>query len=491
MRFVHSRNFIHQDLKPSNILLTGERHSLIADFGTAREITSERVKPDDMGTIQYSAPEIHDSVPITQKADVFSFGSILYEILVGSPVFHRHLNQRQALGKLMDHDLPSIPSSVLPSIRNLISKCWEFDPTPRPSFSDILNTFESLSFEIVAGTDTEAVRQYVRDVLRAEESLPSPSEARSFDPSPYVTPRLTHPLHSPHHTIIGSGGFSTVYLAEGEDGTEPFAIKQFSFDRFNESRFFREVETLNKLNHPCIPRLLHFALATESEPAEIHIEYAAGGSLERVLNNDASHSVPSFWNPTGISIIICGIVVGMRFIHSRNIIHHNLKPSNVLLNGQGHPLITDFGMARNAFCDCTRSGLKGTLQYTSPEMFSSSLTTPTVDIFSFGSILYEIFVGSPTFNATVSSFEIVRRLKNHEMPDIPDTIPSSIKTLISQCWESHPALRPSFDDIMKTFEGNDFDIVSGADRTQVREYVLSLCAQEPTNQVPARRVEQD
>jgi serine/threonine protein kinase len=478
MQHVHSRNFIHQDLKPSNILLTGEGHSLIADFGTAREITSEGVESDDMGTIHYSAPEILDSVPITQKADVFSFGSILYEILVGSPVFPPHFTPRDVFAAFLDRFVPSIPSKVLPSIQNLILKCWAFDPTSRPSFSDILDTFESISFEIIAGTDTETVRQYVHDILHADGSLPSSFEIPSFAPF-LVNAPLAH-----RHRILGCGCCAIVSLAEPLDGTEPFAIKQFSSERFNESRFFREVETLIKLKHPCIPRLLRFALPSPYERAEIHMEYAHCGSLQSVLKDVALDSAPSFWNPTGISIIICGIVVGMRFVHSRNIIHHNLKPSNVLLKEEGYPLITDFGKARNAFYDCTRSGLNGTLQYTAPEMFSSSDTTTRVDVFSFGSILYEMLVGASVFGLRVPLFEIVRRLKDHEMPDIPDTVPSSIQTLISRCWEFGPGLRPSFDDIMKTFEGNDFDIVPGADQGKVREYVLSLCAQESTSQDP-------
>jgi serine/threonine protein kinase len=473
MRYVHSHNFIHQDLKPSNILLDAQGRSLIADFGTAREVNVKTGEFLDMGTIQYSAPELFEAADITQKADVFSFGSVLYEFLVGSRVFPRGLSLCQIVGRLENRDLPPIPSSVLPGMQKLILKCWDFDPTARPSFSDILETFENVSFQIVSGTDTEKVREYVSGILHAE-SLPS-SEGRSFASGPYVNPYVMESRPSHRHTLIGCGSVSTVLLVEDEEEAEAFAIKQFSFDHFNQSQFFREVESLVKLNHPCILRLLRFALPTKYQPAEIHMEYAKGGSLERALKDPTS---TSFWTPTGISIIICGIVLGMRFVHSLGLIHHNLKPSNILLSDQGHTLIGDFGIARNAFHDCTRSGLNGTVQYTAPEMFSSSDTTPKVDIFSFGSILYEIFVGSPVFDSNLPLFEVIRKLKNYEIPNIPTTVSPSIRSLIMQCWYSDPVLRPSFDGIMEFFEETDFEIVSGTERAIVRQYVRSICDQE-------------
>jgi serine/threonine protein kinase len=214
------------------------------------------------------------------------------------------------------------------------------------------------------------------------------------------------------------------------------------------------------------------------------MEYANCGSLERALKEAASKSRPSFWNPTGICIIICGIVLGMRYIHSRDMIHHNLKPSNILLKDPGLSLIGDFGIARYASRDFTRTGIRGTVQYTAPEMFDSSDTTTKVDVFSFGSIVYEIFVGSPAFDAALPPFEIVDKLKKHEMPDIPTAVSPFIKALILQCWEFNPSLRPSFTDIMRTFDGIDFNIVSGADLSTVRQYVREITDWESESQRP-------
>jgi serine/threonine protein kinase len=96
-------------------------------------------------------------------------------------------------------------------------------------------------------------------------------------------------------------------------------------------------------------------------------------------------------------IIICGLVLGMRFVHSQGIMHRDLKPSNILINDLGQTLIGDFGSSRYEWDDATLTGGAGTVNYAAPEQFRDEGTTNKVDIFSFASILYEIYVGSAVF----------------------------------------------------------------------------------------------
>jgi serine/threonine protein kinase len=143
-------------------------------------------------------------------------------------------------------------------------------------------------------------------------------------------------------------------------------------------------------------------------------------------------------------------------------------------------------MARAACDGQTRSGIRGSVGYAAPELFDDFDTTQKVDAFSFGSILYEILVGSPVFNPRLPTLEIVGQLKNHEMPVIPDSIVRSMSTLISKCWAVNPGDRPSFDEILETFERMDFNIVFGADRSIVRRYVEEVREWESKNH-PQRR----
>jgi serine/threonine protein kinase len=110
-------------------------------------------------------------------------------------------------------------------------------------------------------------------------------------------------------------------------------------------------------------------------------------------------NVPGFWNATGKGIIITGIVLGMKYIHSRGYIHQDLKPDNIMINEHGQALIGDFGACRPKNEDCTPVPEAGTVHYAAPELYDDRIRpTPTVDVFSFGLILYEILVGVPVFS---------------------------------------------------------------------------------------------
>ena len=100
------------------------------------------------------------------------------------------------------------------------------------------------------------------------------------------------------------------------------------------STLFHEIDALVLLTHPCGLRIVGFCLATRRSPAQIGTEFAAGGSLREALSK---------LDDTGKAIAIVGIVVGMKFMHSRGVIHRDLKPVNILLDRLGHPKIGDVG----------------------------------------------------------------------------------------------------------------------------------------------------
>jgi serine/threonine protein kinase len=150
---------------------------------------------------------------------------------------------------------------------------------------------------------------------------------------------ITSSLLSPYVAteVIGHSSSSTVLLVNDPEGVGRFAIKRFH-PHISQSLFMVEIETLVRLNHPCILRILKYALPTRSSQAEIHLELAQNGWLARFLKHVQSWECPTFWNPTGIAIIIMGIDLGMQFMHSRGFIHQDLNPSNILLNEQGRTL---------------------------------------------------------------------------------------------------------------------------------------------------------
>jgi hypothetical protein len=288
----------------------------------------------------------------------------------------------------------------------------------------------------------------------------------------FVTAWSSHVLTD----VIGRGASSTVFLVNDPRWHGTFAIKRFH-PHISDSLCMAEIEILVKLNHPCIVRILKYSLPTNSLQAEIQMEWAANGSLAGVLQLVRSGQPPPFWNPTGISIIVSGIVLGMRFMHSRGFIHQDLNPSNNLVNAEGKTLISDFGSSRCESVEITPTS-SGTDQYGAPEMCYDDDWTRQIDVYSFGLILYEILVGSPVFAEHEDPDELTEKQLLGYVPEMGSRVSPFMGQVIRTCLELNPSIRPSFDDILTKLETHDFEVLPGTDKATVREYVRAVTAWE-------------
>jgi serine/threonine-protein kinase len=192
MRFVHSRKIIHGDLKPSNILLDGERQAWIADFGASRWVSADWTPTEsETGTVRYAAPELfEEDGNRTTGSDIFSFGSIVYEMLVGRPVFDGTESAFAVLKRLRNGDLPRIPATYGRLVENLISQCWQKDQASRPSFAYIFLLFSTCDFNIIPGVDASAIRRFCDSILGWEERLSAASSRRANEQASSVSPNM-------------------------------------------------------------------------------------------------------------------------------------------------------------------------------------------------------------------------------------------------------------------------------------------------------------
>jgi serine/threonine protein kinase len=176
MRYVHSQEVIHRDLTPENILLDWDWNIRIADFGRSTSPEKPWISsiPDDSaqvwpsGNSHYLAPECYDSV-ITPENDVFSFGLILYELIVGKPAIPKTMDPHK-VGKMlvMEDWKPDIPNFVLPQTKELILDCLLKDYRYRLLFSDIFDRMKSMRFKLIPGVNSSKLVEFVKEIQARE-----------------------------------------------------------------------------------------------------------------------------------------------------------------------------------------------------------------------------------------------------------------------------------------------------------------------------------
>jgi serine/threonine protein kinase len=159
MRYMHSLDMMHRDLKPQNIFLDEDWHAVIGDLGLGRSGEASRPPSAGARTGLYAAAEqLYATVMYTKKVDVFAFGLIVYEVITGHPAFYRNDCRK----------LPAVPREYGQLMESLIRRCWAMDPSLRPSFAEIFDEFAACDFALFPDVDSAAIAEYVSEVIAIE-----------------------------------------------------------------------------------------------------------------------------------------------------------------------------------------------------------------------------------------------------------------------------------------------------------------------------------
>jgi serine/threonine protein kinase len=154
MCYLHQRGIIHRDLKSANLLMDKDHVVKVADFGVARFQDQGGNMTAETGTYRWMAPEVINHQPYDNKADVFSFAIVLWE-LITSKIPYNTMTPLQAAVGVRQGLRPGLPENAHPQLLDLMRRCWEGIPSNRPPFSDILAELEDLLAR-VQGTSGEA-----------------------------------------------------------------------------------------------------------------------------------------------------------------------------------------------------------------------------------------------------------------------------------------------------------------------------------------------
>ncbi|XP_022722455.1 serine/threonine-protein kinase HT1-like [Durio zibethinus] len=275
--------------------------------------------------------------------------------------------------------------------------------------------------------------------------------------------------------VLAHGTYGTVYRATydnqdvavklldwGEDGiatTAETAALRASFQQ--------EVAVWHKLDHPNVTKFVGASMGTsnlkippKNPSADSHnslpsraccviVEYLPGGTLKQYLIRNRRKKL-------ALKVVVqlaLDLSRGLSYLHSRKIVHRDVKTENMLLDAHRNLKIADFGVARvEAQNPRDMTGETGTLGYMAPEVLDGKPYNRRCDVYSFGICLWEIYCCDMPYPdlsfADVSSAVVRQNLR----PEIPRCCPSSLANIMRKCWDANPEKRPEMDEVVRMLE---------------------------------------
>ncbi|KAK8883703.1 hypothetical protein M9Y10_042801 [Tritrichomonas musculus] len=254
---------------------------------------------------------------------------------------------------------------------------------------------------------------------------------------------------------IGSGGGGKVTKVAKK---ELYALKQMIVNDLNATKvrnFIQEYEIMNILHHPNVLDAIGIFMSSASIPPCILLEYCPT-NLQKAVES------MSFSNTETVKVIY-QIAEGMKYIHSKKVIHRDLKPTNILLSSDGTVKICDFGISKlMTIEEQTMTRGLGSQKFMAPEILNEEDNyDEKVDVYSFGVVVF--FVLSSGQLPKIKLFDIPKGKK----AEIPPSFTEFSKNLINDCWNLDPKDRPSFEEIVDRMIKNNFNLVL-LNKTEIR-----------------------
>lgn len=269
--------------------------------------------------------------------------------------------------------------------------------------------------------------------------------------------------------MIGKGSFGAVYLCLNVTTGEMMAVKQVEVPKYGSQNeaiiqtveaLRAEMSTLKNLDHLNIVQYLGFE--AKDNMNSLFLEYVAGGSVGSLIRMYGK------FDEVMIKHLTTQVLRGLSYLHSRGILHRDMKADNLLLDQEGVCKISDFGISRKSkdIYSNSEMTMRGTVFWMAPEMVDTAQGySAKVDIWSLGCVVLEMFAGKRPW----SNLEVVAAMfkigKSKSAPPIPeDTLPlisQSGRSFIDACFQIDPEARPTADKLLshpfiEEYDGFDF-----------------------------------
>jgi serine/threonine-protein kinase len=257
----------------------------------------------------------------------------------------------------------------------------------------------------------------------------------------------------PHDTIgeyelieeIARGGMGVVFRARHKGLKRQVALKmilsgQMATDE-ERQRFLREAELAANLDHPNIVPI--YEVDEHEDRPYFSMKLIEGESLSRRVGRLGG-------DPRAATRLVAILARAVHYAHGKGFLHCDLKPSNVLIDAQGRPYLTDFGLARRTGVESSLSisgAILGTPSYMAPEQATGSRAGlgPATDVYGLGAILYELLTGRPPFRAPTIMETVVHVLERDPARprELRPDVPRELESICLKCLEKAPKDRYS------------------------------------------------
>ncbi len=174
LQTIHNANFIHRDFHSGNILLSDQKCQ-IGDLGLSQPENNTSPNNEIYGVIPYVAPEIFNGANFSKKSDIYSMGMIMWELTTGCKPFANLKHDHKLIYEIIDGKRPEITNDTPEWFANLMKRCWDSDPTERPTITEIHKIFSD--FIIINEKEFEQAEERRLELIGLKELGPEFNEA--------------------------------------------------------------------------------------------------------------------------------------------------------------------------------------------------------------------------------------------------------------------------------------------------------------------------
>ncbi|KAJ6022290.1 hypothetical protein N7540_007794 [Penicillium herquei] len=268
-------------------------------------------------------------------------------------------------------------------------------------------------------------------------------------------------------SLIGEGSFGSVFLALHAITGELMAVKQVEIPSATKGTDFdqrkntmvtalkHEIELLQGMHHPNIVQYL--GTSADEEHLNIFLEYVPGGSIATMLKQYNTFQEPLVKN------FVRQILAGLSYLHSKDIIHRDIKGANILVDNKGGVKISDFGISKRVEAShvlgsrassgggghINRPSLQGSVYWMAPEVVRQTAHTKKADIWGLGCLVVEMFIGAHPFPDCSQLQAIFAIGSNKARPPAPEHVSQEAKDFLDMTFQIDYEKRPSADELLK------------------------------------------